>query len=64
MKGFITDTELSQAELEFPGIARLFGMLRVKPRTFLDLVALYDSWTHAPAPETARTAADSSTAPR
>jgi hypothetical protein len=44
MKGFITDNELAQADQEFPGIARLFGTLRVKPRTFLDLVALYDGW--------------------
>jgi hypothetical protein len=55
MKGFITDAELSQAELEFPGIARLFGALRVKPRTFLDLVALYDGWAHAPTARSART---------
>jgi hypothetical protein len=44
MKGFITEKELGQAEQEFPGIARLFVTLHIKPRTFLDLVALYDGW--------------------
>lgn len=41
MTGFITETNLDEAEIEFPGIAALYGSLRTKPRTFLDLLQLY-----------------------
>jgi hypothetical protein len=44
MQGFITDSELTAADQEFPGIARFFATLAVKPRTFLELVALFDHW--------------------
>jgi hypothetical protein len=44
MQGFITDSELTQADQEFPGIARFFAALEVKPRTFLELVAQFDHW--------------------
>jgi len=40
--GFITDADLEQADLEFPGIARFFATLTVKPRTFLELVARFE----------------------
>ena len=45
MQGFITENELTQADEEFPGIARLFETLEDKPRTFLELVAHYDHWS-------------------
>jgi hypothetical protein len=44
MQGFITDSELTQADQEFPGIAQFFATLAVKPRTFLELVARFDHW--------------------
>jgi hypothetical protein len=44
MQGFITDSELTQADQEFPGIATFFAALAVKPRTFLELVAQFDHW--------------------
>jgi hypothetical protein len=47
MQGYITDSELGEADQEFPGIMRLFESLPVKPRTFLDLVRLFDHWSEA-----------------
>ncbi len=41
MRGFITTRNLDEAEDAFPGIRRLYGGLRPKPRTFLDLMRLY-----------------------
>lgn len=53
MKGFITDSEMAKAEQEFPGIAAYFDALQVKPRTFLELVALFDGWIYVePQPTT------------
>jgi len=45
MRGFITERDLEQAESAFPGITALFESLPAKPRTFLDLVALFDHWS-------------------
>jgi hypothetical protein len=45
MVGFITERNLDEAEEAFPGINRFFAALPRKPRTFLDLVSLYDHWT-------------------
>ena len=50
MQGYITETELGQADQEFPGIMRLFESLPVKPRTFLELVRLFDHWCEAGLP--------------
>jgi hypothetical protein len=44
MQGFITESELTDADQEFPGIARFFATLAVKPLTFLELVAKFDHW--------------------
>ena len=44
MVGFITEAHLAQAEEDFPGISRYFAECRCKPRTFLELVALFDHW--------------------
>ncbi|MCG8417935.1 MAG: hypothetical protein MJE77_08340 [Proteobacteria bacterium] len=41
MLGFIIDEDLTQAELEFPGICALYASLDDKPTTFLELVWLY-----------------------
>jgi hypothetical protein len=41
MVGFISEREMTQAEEAFPGIARFFDALPHKPRTFLDLVAMF-----------------------
>jgi len=42
MVGFITERELLEADEAFPGIKRFFESLRRKPRTFLNLMALYE----------------------
>jgi hypothetical protein len=42
MVGFITERELIEADEAFPGIKRFFESLRRKPRTFLNLVAMYE----------------------
>jgi hypothetical protein len=47
MVGFITERDLGQAEREFPGITRFFAALTRKPRTFLDLVSLFQHWGEA-----------------
>jgi hypothetical protein len=44
MVGFITERDLEQAEEAFPGINRFFDSLSRKPRTFLELVRLFDHW--------------------
>jgi len=41
MSGFITERNLAEAEVAFPGIARFYSLLEDKPTTFLDLVRLY-----------------------
>ena len=45
MQGLITETELDEADHEFPGIAALYASLDAKPRTFLELVSLFDHWS-------------------
>jgi hypothetical protein len=49
MRGFITERDLTQADEAFPGIARFFESLPDKPRTFLDLVSLFEHWGSPPA---------------
>ena len=44
MVGFITDRELERAEEDFPGIGHFRASLVEKPRTFLELVALFEHW--------------------
>jgi hypothetical protein len=44
MVGLITEQHLAQAEEVFPGIGRFFAACSCKPRTFLELVALYERW--------------------
>jgi len=44
MVGFITDREIERAEEDFPGIGRFLASLAKKPRTFLELVAMYEHW--------------------
>ena len=55
MVGFITEQNLEQAEEAFPGIRKLFESLPRKPRTFLELLALFQHWCDAA--ERSRTAA-------
>ena len=38
MSGFITERDFDAAEMEFPGIQRLYESLLSKPKTFLELV--------------------------
>ena len=45
MVGFITERDLYQADEAFPGIVRFFATLSPKPRTFLELVTLYEHWS-------------------
>lgn len=53
MQGFITESELTQADQEFPGIEDFFAALPIKPRTFLELVARFEHWCeHATAAAT------------
>jgi hypothetical protein len=44
MVGFITERNLTEAEEAFPGIARFWESLTEKPRTFLELVMLFEHW--------------------
>ena len=44
MVGFITERELGRAEETFPGIVQFLEALADKPRTFLELVAMYEHW--------------------
>jgi hypothetical protein len=48
MAGFITEQNLEEAEQTFPGITRFFASLSPKPRTFLDLVRLFEHWCEPP----------------
>lgn len=41
MNGFITERNLAEAEVEFPGIEVFYRGLRSKPSTFLELLRLY-----------------------
>ena len=49
MVGYITERDLQQAEEAFPGIVAFFESLTSKPRTFLELVSLYERWCETPA---------------
>ena len=44
MVGFITERHLQEADEAFPGIACFFEACPCKPRTFLELVALFEHW--------------------
>jgi hypothetical protein len=44
MVGVITERDLAEAEEAFPGISRFFEALPVKPRTFLELVRVFQHW--------------------
>jgi hypothetical protein len=44
MRGFITEQDLDQADEAFPGIRCFFQSLPSKPRTFLELVTLFEHW--------------------
>ncbi len=44
MVGFITERDLTEAEEAFPGIGCFFEALTQKPRTFLELVRLFEHW--------------------
>lgn len=48
MVGFITERELGRAEETFPGIERFLESLPDKPRTFLELVVLFEEWRERP----------------
>ena len=50
MAGFITERHLAEADEAFPGIARFYETLSQKPRTFLELMSLFERWSE-PAPE-------------
>ena len=50
MVGFITERDLDQAEEAFPGIQHFFETLTSKPRTFLELVSLFEHWGEAAEP--------------
>ena len=41
MDGFITETQLDEVEVEFPGICALYLETKTKPRTFLELLGRY-----------------------
>ena len=47
MRGFITERDLKQADEEFPGILGFFEALPIKPRTFLDLLSMFQRWGEA-----------------
>jgi hypothetical protein len=57
MLGFITERDLDQADEAFPGIRSFFDSLSRKPRTFLDLVSLFEHWCDREAAEPLRQAA-------
>lgn len=44
MVGVVTERDLALAEEAFPGISRFFEALTDKPRTFLELVRLFEHW--------------------
>jgi hypothetical protein len=41
MSGLVTDIDLDEADVAFPGIARFYRGLRCKPPTFLNLLWLF-----------------------
>jgi hypothetical protein len=41
MSGLVTDLDLDEAEVSFPGIERFYRQLRSKPATFLNLLWLF-----------------------
>lgn len=41
MRGFITEKDFTEAEIEFPGIVATYRRLPTKPPTFLDLLRVY-----------------------
>jgi hypothetical protein len=43
MQGLLTERNLPAAEETFPGIGTLYETLRKKPRTFLELVWIYEA---------------------
>jgi hypothetical protein len=57
MVGFITERDMTEAEEAFPGICRFFEALTQKPRTFLELVRLFEHWCEpVPVPPSQRAA--------
>jgi hypothetical protein len=42
MRGYITEKDFEACEREFPGIVSFYRALSVKPRTFLELVYVYE----------------------
>jgi len=50
MVGFITERDLEEADESFPGIAKCFESLSRKPRTFLELVAIFERWGESAEP--------------
>ena len=42
MRGRITECHFDLAEKEFPGIVALYEAMTVKPKTFLELVWIYE----------------------
>jgi hypothetical protein len=44
MAGFITERQLAEADQAFPGILRFYETLPSKPRTFLELMSLFQRW--------------------
>ncbi len=62
--GFITEQHLAQADETFPGILASFAALATKPRTFLDLVVLFEGAARNTAPEPDHGQEPSSPAPK
>jgi hypothetical protein len=48
MRGYITEKDFAECEQEFPGIVSFYRTLAVKPRTFLELVYVYERRQCAP----------------
>jgi hypothetical protein len=42
MRGYITEKDFEACEQEFPGIVSFYRALSEKPRTFLELVYVYE----------------------
>jgi hypothetical protein len=49
MRGFVTDRHMDEAEAAFPGIVAFYATLENKPKTFLNLMALFFDWQDAQA---------------
>ena len=43
LKGFVTERHFAMAEEEFPGISSFYAACSPKPKTFLDLVVLFEN---------------------